>query len=181
MKGRNAYRILFFILAVIGTILTSVKAATGDYEIAGGCGMSVNSLQPVHATQGILLGAWIVKLGRSFELRIEPNVEFIATTSGKSMFLGGASPVIRLHTYGHSLNPFVDVGAGVSIGSRRSFEGFNMGGSFFFSPTGGIGVKFGKSERGVSLFARFLHHSNANLFPPNQSLNSVYLLLGYRF
>lgn len=143
--------------------------------------MSINALQPLHTAQGILLGAWITRLCGSLDLRVEPNVEFISTTTGKSMFLGGVTPVLRLHTHGHNLNPFVDIGAGVSIGSRKSFEGWNMGGNFFFSPTGGVGVKFGKSERGVSLFARFLHHSNANLFHPNQSLNSVYFLLGYRF
>ncbi len=178
-KRKNAYVVLA--LAFISVLPTSSGAAAGDYEIAGGGGMSVNALQPVHAAQGILLGAWITRLGKSLDLRVEPNVEFISATTGKAMFLGGVTPVLRLHTHGHTLNPFVDIGAGVSIGSRRSFEGWNMGGNFFFSPTGGAGVKFGSSEKGVSLFARFVHHSNADLFPPNQSLNSVYLLLGYRF
>ena len=181
VRRSNTYTILVLALAFISALPLSVKAAAGDYEIAGGGGMSVNALQHVHAAQGILLGAWITKLGGSLDLRIEPNVEFISTTTGKSMFLGGVTPVLRLHTSGHSLNPFVDIGAGVSVGSRKSFDGWNMGGNFFFSPAGGVGVKFGSSERGVSLFARFVHHSNADLFPPNQSLNSVYLLLGYRF
>jgi hypothetical protein len=177
----NVLRILIFALVVICVFLPLVEATAADFEIAGGGGMSVNALQPVHAAQGMLLGAWIIKLGRSFDLRVEPSVEFIAATTGESMFLGGVSPVLRLRTHGHGLNPFVDVGAGVSLGSRKSFEGWNMGSQFSFSPAGGVGVKFGRSESGASLFARFIHHSNANLFPPNQSLNSVYFLMGYRF
>jgi hypothetical protein len=181
IRPDNVLKILIFVLVAIGVLASLVEAVAGDYEIAGGGGMSVNALQPVHATQGMLLGAWIIKLGRYFDLRIEPNVEFIAATSGESMFLGGVSPVLRLRTRGHTLNPFVDVGAGVSLGSRKAFEGWNMGSQFSFSPTGGGGIKFGKSESSVSIFARFIHHSNANLFPPNQSLNSVYFLMGYRF
>jgi len=178
MKRNDIYYILVFALVIMGTFVPSVKAAAGEYEIAGGGGMSLNS---VHAAQGMILGAWITRLGKAFELRIEPNAEFIVTTSGQSMFLGGVSPVLRLGIHGQSLNPFLDVGAGVSIGSRKEINGWNLGSVFSFSPTVGVGIKFGRSEKGVSLFARFLHHSNADLFPPNQSLNSVYLLLGYRF
>jgi len=178
MKRNDIYYILVFALVIMGTFVPLVKAAAGEYEIAGGGGISVNS---VHATQGMILGAWITSLDKAFELRIEPNAEYIVTTSGQSMFLGGVSPVFRLGMHGQSLNPFLDVGLGLSIGSRKAFTGWNMGSVFFFSPTAGAGIKFGRSEKGVSLFARFLHHSNADLFPPNQSLNSVYLLLGYRF
>jgi hypothetical protein len=181
MKRKRIYLLVLTLCIAAGTFVPSTEAIAAEYEVAGGGGMSINSLQPVHATQGMILGAWITRLGKAFELRIEPNVEFMVTTSGQSMFLGGVSPVLRLGIHGQSLNPFLDVGAGVSIGSRKAFPGWNMGSLFSFSPTAGGGIKFGRSEKGVSLFARFLHHSNANFFPPNQSLNSVYLLLGYRF
>jgi len=178
MKRHGIYYMLFFAFIIMVMVTPVMKAFAGEYEIAGGGGISVNQ---VRASQGMILGAWITGLGEATELRIEPNVEFIETTSGECMFLGGVSPVLRFGIHEQSISPFLDLGVGVSIGTRRELNGWNLGSVFFFSPTAGVGVKFGKSEKGMSLFARFLHHSNADFFPPNQSLNSVYLLLGYRF
>ncbi len=168
--------LVFIIIAY--TFMPSAESAAADYEIAGGGGISAGSPQ---STQGILIGAWIKRLNTLLELRIEPNLEFIEARSGTSMFIGGVSPILRLGTHGQSLNPFLDGGVGASISSKKTLGDWNLGGNFFFSPTVGAGVKFGSSESGVSIFARFVHHSNADLFPPNQSLNLLYFLLGYRF
>lgn len=97
------------------------------------------------------------------------------------LLLLGVSPVLRFGTHGQRLNPFLDVGVGVSIGSRTTLLNRDFGSRFFFSPTAGAGVKFGSSASGISLFVRWLHHSNADLFPPNEGIDSLYVLLGYRF
>ena len=163
---------------VLGAFLPCAEAADNSYEIAKGAGMSLSDLGSI---EGILLVAWIRRLSGVMEFRIEPNVEFIKAKSGKSFLLGGVSPVFRLGTHGLNLNPFLDAGGGVSIGSKTSLYNRDFGSGFFFSPTAGAGIKFGRSETGISVFVRWLHHSNAGLFPPNEGIDSLYLLLGYRF
>jgi hypothetical protein len=153
-------------------------AAGSAYEFAVGAGTGLNDLK---STEGIVLGAWITKLSPLLELRLEPNVEFIAARADQSMFFYGVGPVLRIGSNGQSINPFLDVGGGVSIGSKTMLFDRNFGRDFFFSPTAGAGVKFGKTEGGISLFARWVHHSNAGLFPPNEGIDSLYLLLGCRF
>ncbi len=178
MKRNN-----FFLALALGVIIAVVfilpaGAADSGYEIAGGVGTGLNDLK---STEGILLGAWITRLSPLFELRIEPNVEYIAARADQSMEFYGVGPVIRVGSNGQSINPFLDVGCGVSIGSRTMLYDRDFGSDFFFTPTAGAGIKFGKTDSGVSLFARWVHHSNAGLFPPNEGIDSLYLLLGYRF
>lgn len=164
---------------IICTFIFFGIASAGDFEIAGGGGTSLTAPQ---AIEGMLIGAWTKTLSGVFDLRIEPNLEFIESKAGQIMLLAGVSSVFRIGTHGQELNPFLDVGAGVSVGSKKTLDQDNyLGGYFFFSPTVGAGIKFGRSESGVSFFLRVLHHSNANLFPRNHSLNALYALLGYRF
>ncbi len=178
MKRKKIYISVLALGIILGIFAHSAEGAENGYEIAGGIGTSLNDLG---STEGILLGAWIKRLSGILEFRIEPNAEFIAAGKGQSLFLCGVSPVLRLGAHGQSLNPFLDAGLGVSIGSKTTFLNRNFGSNFFFSPTAGAGVKFGRSANGVSLFARWVHHSNAGLFTPNEGIDSLYVLLGYRF
>lgn len=179
MKRKNICISVLALGIIVSAFMHSAEAADSGYEIAGGVGMSLSDLG---SKEGIFLGAWITRLSSLLELRIEPNAEFIKAKDGKSLFLCGVSPVVRLlAAHGQGLNPFLDVGVGVSIGSRTTLFNRNFGSSFFFSPTAGAGIKFGSSASGVSLFARWVHHSNAGLFPPNEGIDSLYMLLGYRF
>ncbi len=180
LTGRNKF---FWVLAscVIITValIQPADAADSGYEIAAGAGTGV--LNDLKSSEGILIGAWITRLSPMFELRVEPNVEYVAARAGQSMYFYGVGPVIRYGSYGHSVNPFLDLGCGLSIGSRSMLYDRNFGKNFFFSPTAGGGIKLGRTERGVSLFARWVHHSNAGMFPPNEGIDSLYLLLGFRF
>lgn len=178
MKRKNIYIFVLAFGIIVGAFMDSAEAADSGYEIAGGVGMSLSDLG---SKEGIFLGAWITRLSNRLEFRIEPNAEFIEAKDGKSLFLLGVSPVLRFGTHGQNLNPFLDVGVGVSIGSRTTLLNRDFGSRFFFSPTAGAGVKFGSSASGISLFVRWLHHSNADLFPPNEGIDSLYVLLGYRF
>lgn len=108
--------------------MPGTESAAGDYEIAGGGGISTGTPR---STQGILLGAWIKRLNNLLDLRIEPNLEFVKTRSGASMFIGGVSPVLRLGAHGQGLNPFLDVGAGASISTKKTLGDWNLGGYFF--------------------------------------------------
>jgi hypothetical protein len=180
MGSRNIY-ILVAVLTlgiIVGIFMHAAEAAENGYEIAGGVGMSLNDLG---STEGIVLGAWIKRLSSTLELRIEPNAEVIVARTGQSLFLGGVSPVLRLAAHGQRLNPFLDAGVGVSIGSRTTLLNRNFGSNFFFSPTAGAGIKLGRTAKGVSLFVRWVHHSNAGLFHPNEGIDSLYTLFGYRF
>ncbi|MGD1076506.1 MAG: acyloxyacyl hydrolase [Thermodesulfovibrionales bacterium] len=180
MKRKNICISVLALGIVAGFLMLSAEASDSGYEIAGGAGTGLNNLGSAE-NEGILLGAWITPLSAILDLRVEPNMEIIVPRSGKSLFLGGVNPVLRVSSHGQSLNPFLDAGVGVSIGSRETLLNRNFGSNFFFSPTAGAGVKFGRSAGGVSLFMRWLHHSNAGLFKPNEGIDSLYVLLGYRF
>jgi Lipid A 3-O-deacylase (PagL) len=180
MKSMNIFVLFLMVGIVAGAFMLSAEAADSSFELAGGIGTCLNNLGSAD-TQGILLGAWILRLSNLLELRVEPNIEVIAPRSGKSLLLGGVSPVLRIGSHGQNLNPFLDAGVGVSIGSRDTLLNRDFGSNFFFSPTAGAGVKFGRSAGGLSLFVRWLHHSNAGFFPPNEGIDSLYALLGYRF
>ena len=173
----------FFLSLALGVIMAvafilPAGADDSGYELAVGAGKGLNDLR---STEGIILGAWITRLSSLFELRVEPNVEYIFARGDQSMVFYGVAPVFRLGSYGHSINPFLDAGGGVSIGSKTTLFNRNFGRDFFFSPTAGAGIKFGRTETGLSLFARWVHHSNAGFFHPNEGLDSLYMLLGCRF
>lgn len=177
--------LISFLASVIvaGFFISCASAAddSGDYsrfEIAGGIGRGLNDLR---STEAILLGAWKFQLSKVVDLRIEPNVEHIWARDHKSMFFAGASPVFRFSTSGKSVNPFADIGCGMSGGTTARILDRSFGKDFFFSPTAGAGVKFGGSSYGFSLFARWLHHSNAGFFHPNEGIDSEYVMLGYNF
>lgn len=178
MKTKNTFVQVLTACVVLGVLISTARADYSCYEIAGGTGISLNDLG---STEGILLGAWIKRLSNTVELRVEPNIEFIAPRSGHSLVFGGVSPVFRFGIHGQSLNPFLDAGVGVSVSSSTTVFRRDFGGNFFFSPTAGIGIKLGSPDTGFSFFARWIHHSNAGLFPPNEGIDSLYLLLGYRF
>ena len=178
MKRNNFFLALALGVIIAVAFILPAGAADSGYEFAAGAGKGLNDLK---STEGILLGAWITRLSPLFELRIEPNVEYISARADQSMVFYGVGPVIRFGSYGQSINPFLDAGGSVSIGTRTMLFNRDFGRDFFFSPTAGAGIKFGNTERGVSLFARWVHHSNAGLFPPNEGIDSLYLLLGYRF
>ncbi len=63
-------------------------ASDSGYELAAGAGKGLNDLK---STEGIILGAWITRLSPLFELRIEPNVEYIAARSDQSMVFYGVA------------------------------------------------------------------------------------------
>ncbi len=178
MNPKSNYIPVLFLFIVLVALVPPAGVCASDFEIDGGAGMSLSRLR---SAQGMLIGAWPIGLPDFFELRIETNVELITTRSGKSMVIGGAGPVLRVGTRGKKINPFFDIGGGVSVGSRKKLSEKDFGTIFFFSPTVGAGIKFGRSARGISLFTRFVHHSNAGLFHPNESINSLYVLLGCRF
>jgi len=165
MKWKNICISVLTLGIVAAVLMLSAEASDNGYEIAGGAGTSLNDLGSSE-NEGILLGAWITRLSTILDLRIEPNVEVIVPRAGKSLFLGGVNPVLRVSSHGQNLNPFLDAGVGVSIGSRETLLNRNFGSNFFFSPTAGAGVKFGRSDRGASLFMRWLHHSNAGILSP---------------
>lgn len=181
MKKNILVPVLVLVM-VTGFFISYAAADDSDdyssFEIAGGIGRGLNDLR---STEGILLGAWKIPLYKVVELRIEPNVEYISARMNQSMYFAGVSPVFRFSTHGKIINPFVDAGCGLSGGSRTTIVNRSFGKDFFFSPTAGAGVKFGKSSDGFSLFARWLHHSNAGFFHPNEGLDSAYLMLGYSF
>jgi Lipid A 3-O-deacylase (PagL) len=169
--------VLALVLLVIAFPLFG-SGAENRFEFASGVGTNLNHLG---TAEGILLGAWTTGLSPLLDLRIEPNVELIAARLGQSMLIGGVSPVLRIGIHGRRVNPFLEAGVGVSVGTRENLLNDTFGSPFFFSPMAGAGFKFGQSMAGPSLFMRWLHHSNAGLFPPNQGIDSVYVLFGYRF
>lgn len=178
MISVSALALALALVLMSGSFISFAEASDGSFEIAGGVGTGLNDLK---STEGILLGAWIMSLSRVIDLRVEPNVEYVAARSNQSMYFAGVSPVFRFSVYGQDIKPFFDAGVGLSGGSRVRIYHRGFGQDFFFSPTAGAGIKFGKSSDGFSLFARWLHHSNAGFFHPNEGLDSAYIMLGYRF
>src|SRR5208337_4801497 len=113
---RNNFLLTLALVVIISFVfILPAGASDSGYELAVGAGKGLNDLK---STEGIVLGAWITGLSPTFELRIEPNVEYISARAGQSMQFYGVGPVIRFGSYGQSINPFVDAGVGVSIGTR---------------------------------------------------------------
>jgi hypothetical protein len=177
MNRETIHISLLALSIVVNTFPPSAESAPDSYEVAVGGGTNLDLLA---TTESVLLWAWTKSLSPMFDLRIEPNLEVIGTTSGQSVLFGGVSPVLRIVGHGHVLNPFLDAGVGVSVSTTDTLLYKNFGNYFFFSPTAGVGVTFGRSAAGPSFFVRWLHHSNAGLFPPNQGIDSLYVFLGCR-
>jgi opacity protein-like surface antigen len=111
-----------------------------------------------------------------FRLELFGGAQFSPSTE----WLVGLTPHFRYNfATGTRLVPFVDGGAGVmgtGIGEP------DLGGRFQFNLQGGAGVQwFIRNNMSITLEARYLHISNADISLPNNGLNGVTGLIGISY
>lgn len=149
------------------------------FELGGGVGRDMHGLG---TTQALLAPALSLPIINDiFRLRLEGNFEIIFD-GGKTMIVGGISPMIRASITTGSLRPFLELGPGINLADKKEFDGRHLGGAFFFSAMGGLGLEVPYSNRILSLSIRTRHLSNGHVRKGwNQGLNSQYLMISTSF
>ncbi len=175
-----------FLLAVIVALLTFVPdACFGDeksyFEMGVGAGAD---LQGMAAKQLLLMPAlnMPVSVCQSLRARIEGDFEIYDYAGkggypGKTSFVGGIAPFLRLLPFRWNVNPFVEAGVGANLQTNRNIGHHRIGGPFMFSLMSGAGIEMMINKTPVSLSYRFRHLSNADLYDNNEGLNSQYIIL----
>ncbi|HWU39715.1 MAG TPA: acyloxyacyl hydrolase, partial [Candidatus Acidoferrum sp.] len=112
----------------------------------------------------------------SFEIVGEPT--FLTVFQHQTVYVGGLAALLKYNIRtGTRWTPYLVGGGGLSFASHRLPHG---GTNFNFMPEGGLGLQYALSPRSLlGVEWRFQHFSNANISPPNPSLNMSLFLLGY--
>ena len=112
----------------------------------------------------------------SFEIVAEPT--FLTMFQHEAVYVGGLAALLKYNfRTGTHWTPYLIGGGGVSFASHRLPHG---GTNFNFMPEGGLGLQYALSPRSLlGVEWRFQHFSNADISPPNPSLNMSLFFLGY--
>lgn len=88
------------------------------------------------------------------------------------------SPVFTYNFYTNSgIEPFIELGVGISAFSRTKVGEKNLGSSFNFEDRIGLGARYERHTIGVRAF----HYSNAGIKKPNNGIENYSLYYSYRF
>jgi hypothetical protein len=156
----------------------AAEARGAHFELGIGVGTDLNGLG---AEQVLIAPAYSIPLYReSVRLRLEGDFEFI-DRSGSTMFIGGVASFIRAALPLGKIRPFMEIGPGVNYANHVRFAERELGGPFFFSAMGGVGLEIRYDKRDVSISYRVRHISNARLQDHNQGMNSQYIMLSMSF
>jgi len=106
----------------------------------------------------------------SFEIVGEPT--FLTVFQHQTVYVGGLAALLKYNIRtGTRWTPYLVGGAGLSFASHTNFN---------FMPEGGLGLQYALSHRSLlGVEWRFQHFSNADISPPNPSLNISLFLFGY--
>ncbi|HWT80257.1 MAG TPA: acyloxyacyl hydrolase, partial [Candidatus Methylomirabilis sp.] len=111
----------------------------------------------------------------SFEIVGEPF--YLTIFQDQTVHVGGLTGLIKYNfRTGTRWTPYFEGGGGVSFASHRVPHG---GTNFNFVTEGGLGLQYAITPRSlIGAEWRFQHFSNADISPPNPSLNMSLFLLG---
>lgn len=88
------------------------------------------------------------------------------------------SPVLTYNFYtNNGLEPFIELGVGISGFSRTRVGDKNLGSAFNFEDRLGFGARFGDHILG----ARAIHYSNAGIKRPNDGIENYSIYYSYKF
>ena len=180
-KGANLLLVpfLLFVLPLFFPVKGLCAEKEDCFELGVGAGTNLNGIQ----TEQLLLAPAVSIKMKGTELvrfRLEGNLELIKEHSRLTV-IGGIAPLFRFIVPKWKLRPFLEAGGGANLANRNDVGGRRLGGHFFFSAMGGVGVEFSTGGHPASISYRARHLSNGHLYQWNQSLNSQYLMLSVGF
>ena len=149
-------------------------------QIGGGFSLAENSREATEFALLPRIGYVFAEQGHvlpgSFEIVGEPT--FLTVFQHQTVYVGGLAALLKYNIRtGTRWTPYLVGGGGLSFASHRLPHG---GTNFNFMPEGGLGLQYALSPRSLlGVEWRFQHFSNANISPPNPSLNMSLFLLGY--
>ena len=176
----------FFLSVLFGAVMTLflcgwARAGQNEtfFELGVGGGLGING---IGSMQVLVAPAISIPMNSEiFRLRMEGDLEMIFT-DGETMAVGGISPMLRASLPGKKVRPFVEIGPGVNYATKKEFGGRRLGGPFFFSAMGGLGIEMPFDQKTISISYRARHLSNGNTKSGgNQGCNSQYLMLSVSF
>jgi hypothetical protein len=176
----------FFLSVLLGATMTlflcgGARAGQNGtfFELGVGGGLNLNGLG---STQVLVAPALSIPINSEiFRLRMEGDLEMIFA-DGETMAVGGISAMLRASLPGKKVRPFVEIGPGVNYATDKEFGGRHLGGPFFFSAMGGLGIEVPLGgQKIISISYRARHLSNGNTKDWNQGYNSQYLMLSVSF
>jgi len=149
------------------------------FELGVGVGLNLNGLG---STQVLVAPAISIPISSEiFRLRMEGDLEMMFA-DGETMMLGGISPMLRASLPGEKVRLFVEIGPGINYATQKEFGGRHLGGPFFFSAMGGLGIEMPLGRKIISISYRARHLSNGHINGGwNQGYNSQYLMLSVSF
>ncbi len=149
-------------------------------QVGGGFSLAENTREATEFALLPRIGYVFAEQGHflpgSFEIMGEPT--FLTVFQHQTVYVGGLAALLKYNIRtGTRWTPYLVGGGGVSFASHRLPHG---GTNFNFMPEGGLGLQYALSSRSLlGVEWRFQHFSNANISPPNPSLNMSLFLLGY--
>ena len=172
-------KLIVFQLLIIALLAMFPFVVFGDeknnFEIGVGAGTDMSGI----ASKDVLLTPAFnmpISANGNLRARLEGDFELINYT-GRTVFVGGIAPFLKLLPFGWKVNPFIEIGAGANLITSRTIANQEIDGPFLFSLMSGAGIEMMINKALVSLSYRFRHLSNGDIYKHNQSLNTQYIML----
>lgn len=180
MKTRIVLNLLcltFLCLLSAGAVSGEDRGRYWDFGIGGGINFDGNPTNQV-----LLIPAYTARISGSRLLwyRLEGNLELLEGKregQHKLTAVVGVAPVLRWYMKETGLSPYFEIGAGANLITRNFTANKESGGFFLFSPMAGAGIQFSTQGKPISISCRLRHLSNAHIFPINESMNNLYVIL----
>ncbi len=177
LSGVNIKRYLTVLTLLLVALSTHTGATELEKEEAGaGIGFNINGEE---SWQILLAASLLHERGtKNIYPYLEADLEIINTTEDATL-VAGITQFLRFTN--RVDETFLELGAGVNLKDRDHIGTKKLAGRVVFSLNIGVGkgIETGYGKMEVSL--RFRHLSNGGLYSPNESFNSLYLMVSRRF
>ena len=176
------------IMCLLGSSMTVFAVAEARMGMAASTGIGVLHIVPYRLAvlrdlgpvvfkekQWVLEGFW--ELSAAYwdsHKNVAGNKQITLWTTGPQGRLQRATP------FQNGLQPYLEIGLGVSWLSNQKIAGRDVGMHFLFEDRLGVGSRFGSQQK-YDINARFMHYSHASLVPHNPGINMFLTTLGYWF
>ncbi len=180
-------------LVVIVLIISLISCATGFSDTRGGASIASGygaahivplrlGFQKVFEKKWRTGSAWPITGYWEGSLYAMHGKKGALANSHKTLQAGTIAAVIR---FNRALStrvgwPYVELGIGLSLLTKKEIGGRNLGMHFQFEDRFGIGVRFGEN-REYDVGYKAVHFSNAYLGSANHGINLHLLTIGYWF
>lgn len=166
--------------AVLIATTNPLKARSMSLELGGGDHFSVIRAGAQWDWNDDLLEVWDWKVSSYWQLDFSKWQSTVDASQDGANLTVGFTPIYRFTGKPGYVQPYVDVGVGVSLFTDSQLKDHQFGSNFQFNDVLSVGANVGARNQWDFAF-KFQHYSNGSVRVPNHGINFYFLTLKYKY